>query len=628
MAPILTANNQLYLYRLLTQEFGAGTQAFMPRVEEVLTADGIDSAALGFADAAGLLSTLDFVTLTTFKGGRVYATVARREDFDDALAALQEADEPKPAKKGGKPWKRRKTALKPSKPQPRPAKAAKKAEAKPTAEAGTSRAEAEPETDAPETGVEPSPQEPTATKAAPTPEPEPAVQAETTPEADAEPADEYDYDFEPEPDYTVARTLAEILAESRAQEAARAEREAARVAAEEARRAAEAAAAPDRPEVEPAPEPPHTPRRDYLPRDFWLEVRCPDELVAALSRALPIDADLHTAIEEDWQVACSTGAIEGTRSQVAFPLRYLREDGSPITISLTRRSHVRSGKRWELTAVDGDTTGESHLDADVEGAEVVIEGSWARISAVGLPAYRRESPLRLLSETFSFSSWDDVCEHLAGRAKRERWGTQEDPHGILREYLCVTFAAVMSQNKLAISADGTIAAWDTSLVTEEYQPLYACLSPNNGATPWVLAGFTTPGDTELAAHLAAAGLVPEPAAYLESLNDVRLTPDAEVPVAPSIERHAEQIAQAVRRAKADWRLAAPVWDPQDRKTKLLLPLGADHAVVIEHGDEGWRAVTVLSLTDAYTCARIVSSIQPTWLAVATDALVAPDTGRA
>lgn len=628
MAPILTANNQLYLYRLLTQEFGAGTQAFMPRVEEVLTADGIDSAALGFADAAGLLSTLDFVTLTTFKGGRVYATVARREDFDDALAALQEADEPKPAKKGGKPWKRRKTALKPSKPQPRPAKAAKKAEAKPTAEAGTSRAEAEPETDAPETGVEPSPQEPTATKAAPTPEPEPAVQAETTPEADAEPADEYDYDFEPEPDYTVARTLAEILAESRAQEAARAEREAARVAAEEARRAAEAAAAPDRPEVEPAPEPPHTPRRDYLPRDFWLEVRCPDELVAALSRALPIDADLHTAIEEDWQVACSTGAIEGTRSQVAFPLRYLREDGSPITISLTRRSHVRSGKRWELTAVDGDTTGESHLDADVEGAEVVIEGSWARISAVGLPAYRRESPLRLLSETFSFSSWDDVCEHLAGRAKRERWGTQEDPHGILREYLCVTFAAIMSQGKLAISADGTIAAWDTGLVTEEYQPLYACLSPNNGASPWALAGFTTPGDTELAAHLAAAGLVPEPAAYLERLDDVRLAPDAEVSVAPGIERHTEQIAQAVRRAKADWRLAAPVWDPQDRKTKLLLPLGTDHAVVIEHGDEGWRAVAVLSLADAYTCARIVSSIQPTWLAVAADALIAPDTGRA
>ena len=609
MGSTLTTNNQLYLYRLLAQEFGVGTQAFVPRVEEALAADGVDPAGLGFVDAAGLLSSLDFVTLTSFKGGRVYATVTRREDFDDALASLQDADDPAPTKKGGKPWKRKKTALKPVKPQPRSVKAPKKAapEAEAPAETGAVESEADAE---------------------PTPEPEPAVQAETTPEADAEPADEYDYDFEPEPDYTVARTLAEILAESRAQEAARAEREAARVAAEEARRAAEAAAAPDRPEVEPAPEPPHTPRRDYLPRDFWLEVRCPDELVAALSRALPIDADLHTAIEEDWQVACSTGAIEGTRSQVAFPLRYLREDGSPITISLTRRSHVRSGKRWELTAVDGDTTGESHLDADVEGAEVVIEGSWARISAVGLPAYRRESPLRLLSETFSFSSWDDVCEHLAGRAKRERWGTQEDPHGILREYLCVTFAAIMSQGKLAISADGTIAAWDTGLVTEEYQPLYACLSPNNGASPWALAGFTTPGDTELAAHLAAAGLVPEPAAYLERLDDVRLAPDAEVSVAPGIERHTEQIAQAVRRAKADWRLAAPVWDPQDRKTKLLLPLGTDHAVVIEHGDEGWRAVAVLSLADAYTCARIVSSIQPTWLAVAADALIAPDTGRA
>ena len=611
MGSTLTTNNQLYLYRLLAQEFGVGTQAFVPRVEEALAADGVDPAGLGFVDAAGLLSSLDFVTLTSFKGGRVYATFTRREDFDDALASLQDADDPAPTKKGGKPWKRKKTALKPVKPQPRSVKAPKKAapEAEAPAETGAVESEADAE---------------------PAPEPEPTTESEIKAEAEptAEAGDDYDDDFEPEPDYTVARTLAEILAESRAQEAARAEREAARAAAEEAKKAAEAAATPEQPEAEPVPEVPRTPRRDYLPRDFWMEVRCPDELVAALSRALPIDADLHTSVEEDWQVARSTGAMESTRSQVTFPLRYLREDGSPITVSLARRSHTRSGKRWELTAIDGDTTGESHLDADAEGAEVAVEGAWARISAIGLPAYRRASPLHLLSETFSFSSWDDVCECLAGRARPERWGTQEDPYAVLREYLCVTFAAVMSQNKLAISADGTIAAWDTSLVTEEYQPLYACLSPNNGATPWALAGFTTPGDTELAAHLAAAGLVPEPAAYLERLDDVRLAPDAEVSVAPGIERHTEQIAQAVRRAKADWRLAAPVWDPQDRKTKLLLPLGADHAVVIEHGDEGWRAVTVLSLTDAYTCARIVSSIQPTWLAVATDALVAPDTGRA
>ena len=97
MATKLTANNLLYLYGLLTREFGVGTQAFLPRVEEAFAADGIDPIALEYTDAADLLASLDFVTLTAFKGGRVYATVVRRDDFDEALAAAGEQEEAKPA---------------------------------------------------------------------------------------------------------------------------------------------------------------------------------------------------------------------------------------------------------------------------------------------------------------------------------------------------------------------------------------------------------------------------------------------------------------------------------------------------------------------------------------------------
>ena len=690
MATKLTANNLLYLYGLLTREFGVGTQAFLPRVEEALSADGIDPIALEYADATDLLGSRDFVTLTAFKGGRVYATVVRRDDFDEALAAAGEQEEAKPAKKGGKPWKRKKAALRPVKPQPRPQKAGKKA-SQTSAEADTATADAAPgqtagktpepaagatgasdaqkadvaaepasaaapeaagqksEASASEDGTAPSGSEatPSATDAEPQAATAPDQESGTaTPVGAPEDDDWYD---EPEPDYSVAKTLAEILAESRAQEAARAEREAAHAAAAAEQAATEASvaaaqgeAAPAEDTGTPAPEPPRAPRRDYLPQDFWMEVHCPDELAAALARVLPIDADFHTTVQEDWQVALSTGTLEATRSRAEFPLRYLREDGSPITISLKRRNRVRTGKRWEVVAVDGDTTGEQHEGADADGAAVALEGSWARLSAFRLPAYRRVSPLRQVSETFVFPSWENVCDGLLRTTPAEPWGTQDEPCRVLREYLCVTFAAVLSQDKLSVCPDGSFAAWHTGLHTRDYQPVYACLTPGAGTTPWRLSGFSVAGAGGTCAQLTAPGFeLPAPATYLASLDDVRLAPGVPVEVDDALAPFARAIDAAVAHARADWRLAAPVWDPQDQRTKLLLPLegtgdsqstgAADsspcaavgRAVLLEREGDVYRAATTLCLADAYTCARVVSPTLPAWLDPEQAGLVVP-----
>ncbi len=688
MATKLTANNLLYLYGLLTREFGVGTQAFLPRVEEAFAADGIDPIALEYTDAADLLASLDFVTLTAFKGGRVYATVVRRDDFDEALAAAGEQEEAKPAKKGGKPWKRKKAALRPVKPQPRPQKAGKKA-AQASADAGAAAAGAASEqaaekTPEPAAGAADAQKADAATEPAPAAtEPAPAVaqepEGDTAPSGtdaaaavtDAEPREtaapdqesgnavpteapaaaavDDDWYDEPEPDYSVAKTLAEILAESRAQEAARAEREAARAATAADQAAAEAPVAtaqgeatPAEGTTAPAPEPLRAPRRDYLPQDFWMEVHCPDELAAALARVLPIDADFHTTVQEDWQVALSTGTLEATRSHAEFPLRYLREDGSPITISLNRRSRVRTGKRWEVVAVDGDTTGEQHEGADAEGAAVALEGAWARLSAVRLPAYRRVSPLRQVSETFVFPSWENVCDDLLRITPAEPWGTQDEPYRVLREYLCVTFAAAVSQDKLSVCPDGSFAAWHTGLRTGNYQPVYACLTPGNGTTPWRLSGFSVAGAGGTCARLNTPGFEPPaPATYLVSLDDVRLAPDAPVEVDDALTPLASTIGTAVAHARADWRHAAPVWDPQDQRTKLLLPLegtgdpqsadaadsspcaAVERAVLLEHAGDTYRATATLGLADAYTCARVVSPTLPAWLDPAAAGLVLP-----
>ncbi|MDO4538464.1 MAG: hypothetical protein Q4B54_09920, partial [Coriobacteriales bacterium] len=112
----------MYLYDLLSREVGVGKQTMLASVEEVLAADDIMPCDLDCADTRELLEALDeFVRLTVFKRGRVYATVLDQPQWNEVLERLaSEAENPEKgnANVGGpKAWKRKK-----SKKDPRPAK--------------------------------------------------------------------------------------------------------------------------------------------------------------------------------------------------------------------------------------------------------------------------------------------------------------------------------------------------------------------------------------------------------------------------------------------------------------------------------------------------------------------------
>ena len=120
--PTLTQNNRIYLYRLLSHELGCGKQVFLPTVEGALAGDRMTAEDLGYESTRALLEALDeFVKLTIFKGGRIYATVIAQPAWDEALAALESGSSAKSdgGSKSGKPWKRKKTdkALKPVRPK-------------------------------------------------------------------------------------------------------------------------------------------------------------------------------------------------------------------------------------------------------------------------------------------------------------------------------------------------------------------------------------------------------------------------------------------------------------------------------------------------------------------------------
>ncbi len=227
----ITTGNRLYIYQLLSREVGAGKQTLLANVEDVLAADGIAPEDLDCESVQELLGELpEFVKITTFKRGNVYATVLRNAEFDAILErAAKQAEASKqatPAKKsgkGGRPWKAKGSKKDPVPAKPRHKQRPPKAEepvASAATESETTEAVSSPIVDAKaKKNVIPT------TDASPhegvTEASEPDVAAEGSQSKDAE----GDATVQAAPAST-ARTLAEILAESRAEEAAKAAAEA------------------------------------------------------------------------------------------------------------------------------------------------------------------------------------------------------------------------------------------------------------------------------------------------------------------------------------------------------------------------------------------------------------------
>ncbi|WP_291289738.1 hypothetical protein [Enorma sp.] len=412
----LNQNNRIYLYDLFRTKLGCGRQTFVTQVEEALASDGLDACSLGYEDTRALLEDLDaFVTLTVFKGGRLYATIEAQPEWDEVLDA---ANNGTGAGTGSaKPWKRKRgqRPLKPVRPQvvvveePVDAEAPTDEDAaaeEPSAEQlaedagdGASPAEHEgaavedannaaksPERDAVdvvadgETNTAPadetSPCEPSGAvdgkdaspdAAADEPSDEPAA----TPAAEApEPAISLTVIYDPEHANAGIQTLAstpvstapakqvdEALAA--ANPAAQTENAGEATAPLTARPSATPTAAPQQPSATPtaAPQPQPAPTApldlDAYPKDFATDVWCPANLLSELTALLPYGADVLGIASEWFLIACERGTAELSRNRAAFPLRYLCDgERCSATIRLKRRPASDTGAPWALEAVE------------------------------------------------------------------------------------------------------------------------------------------------------------------------------------------------------------------------------------------------------------------------------------
>ncbi len=571
--------HRLYLYRLFRRELGVGKQTALARAAEVLEADGLAPADLGFDDARSLFEELsECVKVTVFKKGAVFVTVLANEEYEQALDRAEKNGGKNPA--GAKSFKRQRGVknvkpLRPKhiepepevepEPEPEPEvepeiEAAPEPEAAPEVEPESEpavaaeedlaaepaiEAQAEPEVAAPQE-VEPAPE------AAPEDEAYEVLAADPEPEPAPEPSIKFTITYAPEP---IEQDIdPDPLPKATADEAP-----------------AEEPAAP----ATPRPSRPARPANN-LPQDFYADVIVTDEPLSALYQVLPLEVDPVATLEEDFRIARSTGTLGGTRSEVSFPMRFQRRDGSPVMVTLRRRARAVTGKHWTLASIDADAPEEIGMGA----LERKAAGPWAAF-ANDDQLKDATSPEAELAQFAVLGSWDKLLEELSALASPEDWG---EGRALLRDYLAMRYRRVARERLVSMADDGSSAAFDTGLLSAGGEPIAAILEPHDGDIHWELTCFSVNAQ----ARPAAWPQMPEAGQIARELLE---TGD------PALRRAAALVARSPR-------AATQAYDAVNDTVYVLVPVG-DQAFALGHGP--------VSKTSARVCARVVSADQPAWL---------------
>lgn len=391
----LTLGNHIYLYRLLSEAIGCGKQTFLTQVEEALEKESLGAADLGFESTRELLEELDdFIKLTVFKGGRIYATVIAQPTWDEALAAPQ-----KKADTSGKSWKKKRgdksiKAVKPRRVKREIPEVAKTVEETPVEEAAEDQNEAtildEPIANDAEPQVEEAiheqevievtkPTEEDALEANETEEVKGASTVEEQEDNDSLPAISLTVIYDPDNANVGVTTIeSNPMADASAAEQSSdgQDSDLAPVKDDTPANDSEPAKALEKtpeptPTAKPVPQPveppvpaptpapasapkPIDPAAQYpdYPVDFSTEVFCPGDILFELASLLPFGADAMGIAGEYYWIARERGTIDATRNRASFTLRYTQAGKRHEAIVHLRRHPNTPGSTWVIDQIE------------------------------------------------------------------------------------------------------------------------------------------------------------------------------------------------------------------------------------------------------------------------------------
>lgn len=557
---VIKQEHALYLYKLLKSTIGISKQTPLSTVEGVLIEDDLAPQDFGFDDIRALMEACpDFIKITAFKKGYVYATLLTFDAFEVALAAGEKNVEPQ---SNGKPWKRRRgaksiRALKPKhlvveaepEVEPEPEELPVTEESEELSVAETSAAEAPSVETVAETAAE-EPKQETANEAAA----EPAEAETPAPEATEteSPASEQEMS-EPEasgpmvPEPTISLTVTynpyDGSDEEKTLEAAPSVLQQALNTTSSASAATTSESPVSAPALNQNEAPAPTPT---YPDNFEEELHVNNELLGILYQMAPVDANVLKQLEEDFKLAVSSRALISKGGTFTFNTRYKKPQTDEVITATIRKSKRGALRPWTLLELSVSASELQDQAVDVlRGLPKSGIASWEK-----LPAAEKQLPINpvdvVMNET-PVSDWNALSTTYLS-----------DAPSLQAAQACLSAAYVYRKNEQELMHTDA----DFSL-------------PVPGAAPLLF-------DPERGFN-----------------NDSPL------------------VQNALRAAKHGWRMAVELYNPSRHCVYLALPTSDGEkplALVFDASAEGpYHVVATLTVEEAYPLARIFSDGLPAWI---------------
>ena len=409
---VIKQEHALYLYKLLKATIGVSKQTPLSTVEGVLIEDDLAPQDFGFDDIRALMEACpDFIKITAFKKGYVYATLLTFDIFEAALVAGEKNVEPQ---SNGKPWKRRRGAksIRALKPKHLVVEAEPETEELPTQEEPTkpeelpvaesseelSVAEAPtvatpcaevPEEDLQQESADDAAPEPTGTDdAAPepveteTPAPEPKAAELTVPEPVVpeptvpEPTISLTVTYNPYDGSDEEKTLE--ATPSVLQQALSTTSSTSSITASESQTSTQVINQNETP----APAPTY-------PANFEEDVHVNNELLGILYQMAPVDANVLKQLEEDFKLAESSRSLISKGGTFTFNTRYKKPQTDEVITATIRKSKRGALRPWTLLklSVSADELQNQAVDV-LRGLPKSGIASWEK-----LPAAEKQLPI-------------------------------------------------------------------------------------------------------------------------------------------------------------------------------------------------------------------------------------------
>jgi hypothetical protein len=249
------------------------------------------------------------------------------------------------------------------------------------------------------------------------------------------------------------------------------------------------------------------PMDEDIPRSLRDEAFLPQKLLAIVNEYAAGDLNAREALISGYEASLRDHKVIKSDGRIIFDTGLTDRSGETLIASL-KPSDIPNGLPWYLNYVGRREKKRVH----------------------------RDSPGKMLERFAFLGSWASFLGQLADKALPEVWsfeGEDQRDYAILQKYIQYTFYRLNLEDKICISEDGRIAAFNTGLVDEHYDDIYACFMPNlsdvPGAAKWRFQDFCTAGGRGTGKWLVDAfNPLPQPASYFERKEDLLFDLDKDI----------------------------------------------------------------------------------------------------